>query len=127
MTYRFVNRIVLGIGLLIGVVILVWHIWLTGQCASIVLWNRPCALCGCTRDFISLASGNLSCRNVISLPLFVIGVCELFWRVIASIMDFRKVTIFIDMALHIVLLLVFVGYNFAFYFCGSSPDKGLLF
>jgi len=54
-----------------------------GQCTSIVLFGKPCPMCGLTRGFYHIWHLNFteaSALNIISMPLFVFTVAEVIYR-----------------------------------------------
>ena len=57
--YRLVNRILVLFFVVFFCVFAVTCFRGTGACPSLVLYNTPCMLCGCTRDFFGVFKGEL--------------------------------------------------------------------
>ena len=112
LTYRLVNRvlllsIVLGVGAILAV-----H-WCEGDtCWMRKLYGKDCILCGCTRDFLDILSGNAPSRNDASCLLFGLSAVELAWRTFFSFRLVRSVRVMIaDAALHVPELLLLTFWN----------------
>ena len=109
MDYRQINRIILLAGILLFAVIALAGIFNLGTCPAAAV-GRPCCLCGCTRDFLSMLHGSFDeLRNPLSIWLFPIVVLEFIFRVVGSCVSFKKNVFWADIAIHAVI--------FAFLFC----------
>ena len=84
--------------------------WLT-TCSSIRFFGRPCPLCGITRGIDALLHGRIeeaATCNMLSLPVLILLVMELFYRMFASFIPVpERVLPFIirwDRRLHVALV-----------------------
>jgi hypothetical protein len=125
--YRGLNRLLLCI--LIGFVLFPLAIlWLqsllpemVSACGSMRWFNRPCPMCGLTRGFWSLLTGNAAMArgyNLLTIPLTVLLVVEILYRGLVSTPWFSQFVsarmIRIDGRIHLLLGLMYVAYSVVF-------------
>lgn len=108
--YRLVNRIIVLVFVVFFCVFAVTCFRGTGACPSLVLYNTPCVLCGCTRDFFGVFKGELGRRNPLSPWLFCILHAEFFWRLVFSFVRCKRVVARTDAVLHLVVAVPLLVY-----------------
>ncbi len=128
MSYKNANKILLGItiycllfplfsGLFSGIAP-----WIFPKCLSIAIFNKPCPLCGLTRGIGEIViHGNISSAgayNILSMPVFIVLLCEFAYRIFASFHEFspkniEKITR-MDLRLHIAMLCLYLVYSLTF-------------
>lgn len=111
--YRLCNRMILVSMVIVLVLIASFTMRGEGYCWLKCVYGRECLLCGCTRDLISILSlkGMAQLRNKYSVVLWLCVVAEWAWRLWASFRCVPRKGIRLDMILHSILGLVFMGVN----------------
>lgn len=89
------------------------------RCPYYKLTNNPCPFCGITTDFKNILHFNILAYkyNIISVPLFIIGTLEFFFRIIA-IKNYSKIKpniIYIDIVIHFILFMSLFTYIVLFF------------
>lgn len=118
--YRIVNVSVLAALVLCFIAILAVNGCGVSSCWMRAVYGKDCPLCGCTRDVLAILSGRRPTLNQLSTFLFVGLAIELVWRFLASILTLGSRTIRIDIVLHALLIIVFLGmFLFRLSYCSA--------
>lgn len=112
-TYRIVNiSILVALGLCLCAILITYKTnvdpcWLRACC------GRDCILCGCTRDVMSILSGDVPTRNALS-PLFFAAIAvEFGWRILSSVVSFGQRIVYLDIFIHGFLIAIFMFFSIA--------------
>lgn len=111
-TYRFVNLSLVASFSLFVCLILGAHFMGESSCWLRKIANKECILCGCTRDFISLFSGEMPKNNEWSLYIFFGLFLELIWRVFVSVVPMGKRVVYGDIIFHSFMMIFVIIVNF---------------
>lgn len=124
-TYRTVNAALLAAFVLFLFAILIAYAYGVNSCWLRVLCGKDCILCGCTRDVIGILCGRAPTLNAASPFILACLAVELAWRVVAVVFGFWRRAMRIDIAVHIILLVVIAFtavYTTTTAVCQSSCD-----
>ena len=89
------------------------------RCPYYKLTNSPCPFCGITTDIKNILHFNISAYkyNIISVPLFILGILEILFRII-SIKNNSKIKpniIYTDIIIHFILFVALIAYIVLFF------------
>lgn len=110
--YRRVNRLLLLVGALMAAwVVLAYDPEGPGRCWYRIRFGRDCLLCGCTRDFTAILSGDWPSQNPSSIWFFGFAVIECAWRLFGACRVLSRRVVWTDALLHGGLALVVLAWN----------------
>jgi hypothetical protein len=89
------------------------------RCPYYKLTNQPCPFCGITTDFNNILHLNIFAYkyNLISIPLFILGILELLFRIIAikNKSKIKPIVIYTDIIVHFILFIMLITYIVLFF------------
>ena len=99
------NRWLLAVLLVVFVIIYLRYVLgSVPVCKLVAQTGKPCALCGCTRDFVAMLHGQAPSHNPLSGYLFVFLMSELVWRGAGSLLRFSRRVFWCDLVIHVLIL-----------------------
>lgn len=100
-TYRWMHRLLLGVMLFLALLIcLVFFLTDIEVCWMQAKYNKPCVLCGCTRDVMGLFQGQMPVHHPASLYIFIGLMVETLFRLVGSIFRLPTWVMIVDIVLH---------------------------
>jgi hypothetical protein len=102
--------------------------WLLPRCASLLIFGKPCPLCGLTRGLALLMQGHVSQAagmNAMALPVLLLLLAELVLRSLVSFAPLAPERLArlsrIDLRVHLALLAAYIVYSIVFFARSATP------